>query len=70
MDCRKSERFIVPMRTGNRIHRDPEEGRGRQGMEPLEGKMVRALDLGIISTKLRRIAELARPAGARRPTVT
>jgi hypothetical protein len=28
-------------------------------MEPVEGKMVRALDLKTISTKLHRIAELA-----------
>ena len=34
-------------------------------MEPLEGKMVRALDLGIISTKLHRIAELANPSASR-----
>jgi hypothetical protein len=40
-------------------------------MEPVEGQTVRALDLGIVSTKLHRIAELDddnRPAGARRPT--
>jgi len=59
MGCRKSERFIVPMRPGNRTHRDPEEGRGRQGMEPMEGKMARTLDLGTVSTTLHRIAELA-----------
>ena len=38
-------------------------------MEPLEGKMVRALDLGIISTKLHRIAELANPSASRCATV-
>jgi RNA-directed DNA polymerase len=62
MDGRKSERPIVPMRPGNQTLRDPEEGRGRQGMEPMEGKMARALDLGSISTRLYRIAELARRA--------
>jgi hypothetical protein len=59
MDGRKSERPIVPMSPGNRSHRDPEEGRGRQGMEPVEGKMARALDLGSVSTRLHRIAKLA-----------
>ena len=34
-------------------------------MEPLEGKMVRALDLGIISTNLHRIAGLANPSASR-----
>jgi len=62
MDDRKSERPIVPMRPGNRAHRDPGEGRGRRGMEPMEGKMARALDLGSVSTRLHRIAELARRA--------
>ena len=41
---------------------DPEEGRGRQGMEPMEGKMARTSDLGSVSTRLHRIAELARRA--------
>lgn len=31
-------------------------------MEPVEGKMARALDLGSVSTRLHRIAELARRA--------
>ena len=69
MDGRKSERPIVPMSPGNRTLRDPEEGRGRRGMEPMEGKMERALDLGSVLTRLRRIAELVQPAGVRRPTV-
>lgn len=62
MDSRKSERPIVPMRPGNRAQRDLGEGRGRRGMEPMEGKMARALDLGSISTRLYRIAELAKRA--------
>ena len=66
MDGRKSERPIVPMSPGNRTSRDPEEGRGRQGMEPVEGKMARALNLARVLTRLHRIAELACPAGARR----
>jgi len=62
MDFRKSERLIVPMSPGNQTQRDPEEGRGRQGMEPVEGKMARTSDLGSVSTRLHRIAELARKA--------
>ena len=62
MDDRKSERPIVPMSPGDQTRRDPEEGRGRRGMEPVEGKMARALDLGSVSTRLYRIAELARRA--------
>ena len=37
-------------------------------MEPMEGNMERASNLGAIQTKLHQIAELDRPAGARRPT--
>jgi hypothetical protein len=59
MDGRKSERPIVPMSPGNQTRRDPEEGRGRRGMEPMEGKMARALNLGSVLTRLHRIAELA-----------
>ena len=62
MDGRKSERLIVPTSPGNQTLRDPEEGRGRQGMEPVEGKMAGTLDLGSVSTRLHRIAELARKA--------
>jgi hypothetical protein len=62
MDGRKSERLIVPMSPGNQTLRVPEEGRGRQGMEPVEGKMARTSDLGSVSTRLHRIAELARKA--------
>ncbi len=39
---------------------DPAEGRGHQFMEPPEGKMTRTLGLGDVSTRLRRIATLAR----------
>ena len=59
MDGRKSERLVVLMSPGNRTSRDPEEGRGRRGMEPLEGKMERASNLVSIQTSLHRIAELA-----------
>ena len=39
---------------------DPVEGRGRRDMEPSGGKITRPQTLGTISTKLARIAELAR----------
>jgi group II intron reverse transcriptase/maturase len=57
---RKSERPIIPEKRGNRTHRDPVEGRGRRMMEPLEGKMPGTSSSDSISTKLQRIAELAR----------
>ena len=44
MGSRKSERLIVPMRPGNQTLRDPVEGWGRQGMEPVEGKMAMEAD--------------------------
>ena len=52
----------VPVSQGNRPPKDPEEGRGRQGIEPVEGKMARMMEFGTVSTRLRRIAELARKA--------
>ncbi len=68
MDGRKSECSIVPMSPGNRTHGDPGEGRGRRGMEPVERKLARAFNLGSVVTRLHRIAELGRPAGAWRST--
>lgn len=46
--------------TGEPNHWDPAEGRGRGITELLEGTMASASKLGDISTKQRRIAELAR----------
>ena len=40
------------------------EGRERRYMEPLEGKMTESPNLDLVSTKRRRIAELARQAPA------
>ncbi len=57
---RKSERPIIPEKRGNRTHRDPVEGRGCRMTEPLEGKMTETLGSDSISTRLQRIAELAR----------
>lgn len=41
---------------------DPAEGKGHLGMEPLEGKMPETLGSVSVSTRLQRIAELARQA--------
>lgn len=40
------------------------EGRERRLMEPLEGKMTKSPNLDLVSTKRRRIAELAGQAPA------
>jgi RNA-directed DNA polymerase len=45
---------------GELDHEDPVEGRGGRGREPNEGTMSETLSLESISTKLERIAELAR----------
>jgi RNA-directed DNA polymerase len=55
----ESERLVVPMKPGNRP-RDPGEGRGRGVNEPSEGTMPGTSKLENISTRQRRIAELAR----------
>jgi group II intron reverse transcriptase/maturase len=57
---RESERLVVPVKRGNPPRGDPVEGRGRRDAEPLEGKMMETPDSAIVSTKLRRIATLAR----------
>lgn len=59
---RKSEHPITPWKQGNRTHRNLVEGRGCRIMEPLEGKMSETSSSESISTKLRRVAELARKA--------
>ena len=41
---------------------DPAEGKGHLGMEPLEGKMQETSGSASVSTRLQRIAELARQA--------
>lgn len=48
------------MKTGNPPHGDPAEGWGDRNMEPSEGKVTEPLNSGDISTRLARIAELAR----------
>jgi retron-type reverse transcriptase len=48
------------MKTGNSTQEDPAEGDGSRYMELLEGKMQQTLSCGNVSTKLQRIAQLAR----------
>ena len=60
MDDGESERLVVPPKPGNRARRDPVEGRGRRDEEPTEGKMSERFSSGSVSTRLCRIAELAR----------
>jgi RNA-directed DNA polymerase len=57
---RESERPIVPVKRGNPPRGDPAEGRGRRDAEPSKGKMMETSGSAIVSTKLRRIAKLAR----------
>ena len=45
---------------GELVPEDPVEGRGCQIIESLEGNMASALKLGTVSTRLQRIAELAK----------
>jgi len=59
---RKSEHSIVPVKQGNRTRRDPVEGRECRIMESLEGKMPETSSSANISTKLQRVATLARKA--------
>ena len=60
MGGRESERLIVPAKRGNKPQRDPVEGRGRRNTNPKEGKMPGALTPDLISTRIQRIAKLAR----------
>ena len=59
---RESEQPVVPRKPGNRDRRDPVEGRGCRDTELMEGPMAGRLSPGDISTRLHRIAELARTA--------
>jgi hypothetical protein len=60
MDEQKSESPIVPGKPGNRPRRDLVEGRGGRVVELKERKMSEPLTSGSVSTKLQRIAEMAR----------
>ena len=57
---RESELFVVPVKPGNSRREDPVEGRGSRSEEPKEGTMTEASTSTTVSTKLQRIAELAR----------
>jgi RNA-directed DNA polymerase len=56
----KSETPVVPTKPENSPHEDPVEGRGVRITEPNEGTMAEALNSGTVTTRLERIAELAR----------
>lgn len=55
-----SDGLIVPAKSGNLAQRDPVEGRGPEIEEPFGGKMSERPSSRNVSTKLERIAELAR----------
>jgi RNA-directed DNA polymerase len=55
-----SERLVVPTKRGNWPIQDPVEGRGRRDMELLEGAMPETSGSTSVSTKLERIAKLAK----------
>ena len=60
MGPRKSESPVVPEKPANESPEELVEGRGGQGVESKEGKMAETLNSGNISTRLDRIAEMAR----------
>ena len=51
---------MVPLKPGNQDPRDSVEGRGDRVAEPAKGKTTETLRSGDVTTKLQRIAELAR----------
>lgn len=59
-DDEKSETPVVPMTSGNSPYEDPIREGAVRFMEPNEGTMSETLSSGSISTRLARIAELAR----------
>jgi RNA-directed DNA polymerase len=65
MGVQQSELLIVPLKPGNPDPRDSVEGRGNLVVEPEEGKMSETLSSGSVTTRLQRIAELARKDPAR-----
>lgn len=60
MDDEESDRPVVPAKPGNQPNWDPVEGRERRSAEPIEGTMAEARSSETISTRLDRIAKLAR----------
>ena len=59
---RESEQLVVPEKQGNPSRGDPVEGRGCRVTEPSRGKMAGMQGPGTVSTRLRRIAKLAKEA--------
>jgi RNA-directed DNA polymerase len=57
---RESERCVVPTKRGNRDRRDPAEGRRRRVEEPQEGTRLETQNSTSVSTRLQRIAQLAK----------
>jgi len=64
-EAQESESLVVPKKPGNQHSRDSVEGRGGRMAGPEKGKMAETLRSGNVTTKLRRIAELARMHGDR-----
>lgn len=60
MVAQKSESLVVPLTPGNLDLRDSAEGRGGRNVEPEKRNMPETLCSESVTTKLRRIAELAR----------
>lgn len=56
----ESELLMVPLKPGNCRPRDSVEGRSSRAVEPEDGKMSETLRSGSVSTRIQRIAELAR----------
>ena len=56
----ESELLVVPTNSGNALHVDPAEGRGSRSVELFKGKTMGVSEPANVSTKLERIAELAR----------
>jgi RNA-directed DNA polymerase len=59
MERQESESLVVPPKPGNRRQRDSVKGRGDQEAEPEKGKMNETQGSENVTTKLRRVAELA-----------
>jgi retron-type reverse transcriptase len=59
MERQESESLVVPPKPGNRRQRDSVKGRGDQEAEPDKGKMNETQRSENVTTKLRKVAELA-----------
>ena len=59
-DGKASECLVVPAKRGNPLQGNPAEERRHRSMDPFEGKTTGTPSPGDVSTRLQRIAELAR----------